>query len=151
MIKLELTIFSPAEMIATARYLEAMAAAREEEPGPAAIIGSNPIEPKKPAKVKKPAPEPMPEPIPEPEPTPEPEPEPTPEPEPEPTPEPEPEPTPPPAPVITVEAVRARMSKLIDSNRLDVIEAALTKFGAINVSGVAPSEYGDFMAELEKI
>lgn len=125
MIKLELTIFSPAEMIATARYLEAMAAAREEEPGPAAIIGSNPIEPKKPAKVKKPAPEP--------------------------TPEPEPEPTPPPAPVITVEAVRARMSKLIDSNRLDVIEAALTKFGAINVSGVAPSEYGDFMAELEKI
>jgi len=141
MIKLELTIFSPAEMIATARYLEAMAAAREEEPGSAAIIGSNPIEPKKPAKVKKPAPEPMPEP----------EPEPTPEPEPEPTPEPEPEPTPPPAPVITVEAVRARMSKLIDSNRLDVIEAALTKFGAINVSGVAPSEYGDFMAELEKI
>lgn len=136
MIKLELTIFSPAEMIATARYLEAMAAAREEEPGPAAIIGSNPIEPKKPAKVKKPAPEPTPEP----------------EPEPEPTPEPEPEPTPaPPPPVITVEAVRARMSKLIDSNRLDVIEAALTKFGAINVSGVAPSEYGDFMAELEKI
>lgn len=135
MIKLELTIFSPAEMIATARYLEAMAAAREEEPGPAAIIGGNPVQPKKPAKVKKP------EPIPEP----------TPEPEPEPTPEPEPEPTPPPAPVITVEAVRARMSKLIDSNRLDVIEAALTKFGAINVSGVAPSEYGDFMAELEKI
>ena len=136
MIKLELTIFSPAEMIATARYLEAMAAAREEEPGPAAIIGSNPIEPKKPAKVKKPAPEPTPEP----------------EPEPEPTPEPEPEPTPaPPPPVITVEAVRARMSKLIDSNRLDVIQAALTKFGAINVSGVAPSEYGDFMAELEKI
>ena len=132
MIKLELTIFSPAEMIATARYLEAMAAAREEEPGPAAIIGSNPIEPKKPAKVKKPAPEPTPEP--------------------EPIPEPEPEPTPaPPPPVITVEAVRARMSKLIDSNRLDVIEAALTKFGAINVSGVAPSEYGDFMAELEKI
>ncbi len=137
MIKLELTIFSPAEMIATARYLEAMAAAREEEPGPAAIIGSNPIEPKKPAKVKKPAPEPTPEPEPEPEPTPEP--------------EPIPEPPPPPAPVITVEAVRARMSKLIDSNRLDVIEAALTKFGAINVSGVAPSEYGDFMAELEKI
>lgn len=136
MIKLELTIFSPAEMIATARYLEAMAAAREEEPGPAAIIGSNPIEPKKPAKVKKPAPEPTPEP----------------EPEPTPAPEPEPEPTPaPPPPVITVEAVRARMSKLIDSNRLDVIEAALTKFGAINVSGVAPSEYGDFMAELEKI
>lgn len=128
MIKLELTIFSPAEMIATARYLEAMAAAREEEPGPAAIIGSNPIEPKKPAKVKKPAPEPTPEPEPEPEPTPA-----------------------PPPPVITVEAVRARMSKLIDSNRLDVIEAALTKFGAINVSGVAPSEYGDFMAELEKI
>jgi len=141
MIKLELTIFSPAEMLATARYLEAMAAAREEEPGPHAIIGGNPVQPKKPAKVKKPAPEP----------TPEPEPEPTPEPEPEPTPEPEPEPTPPPAPVITVEAVRARMSKLIDSNRLDVIEAALTKFGAINVSGVAPSEYGDFMAELEKI
>jgi outer membrane biosynthesis protein TonB len=141
MIKLELTIFSPAEMLATARYLEAMAAVREEEPGPHAIIGGNPVQPKKPAKVKKPAPEP----------TPEPEPEPTPEPEPEPTPEPEPEPTPPPAPVITVEAVRARMSKLIDSNRLDVIEAALTKFGAINVSGVAPSEYGDFMAELEKI
>ena len=58
MIKLELTIFSPAEMIATARYLEAMAAAREEEPGP----GSNPIQPKKPAKVKKP--EPIPEPPP---------------------------------------------------------------------------------------
>jgi len=133
MIKLELTIFSPAEMLATARYLEAMAAVREEEPGPHAIIGGNPVQPKKPAKVKKLAPEP------------------TPEPEPEPTPEPEPEPTPPPAPVITVEAVRARMSKLIDSNRLDVIEAALTKFGAINVSGVAPSEYGDFMAELEKI
>lgn len=143
MIKLELTIFSPAEMIATARYLEAMAAAREEEPGPDAIIGGNPVQPKKPAKVKKPAPMPEPEPTPEPEPMP--------EPEPEPTPEPEPEPPPPPAPVITVEAVRARMSKLIDSNRLDVIEAALTKFGAINVSGVAPSEYGDFMAELEKI
>ena len=121
MIKFEFTIFSPAEMIATARYLEAMAAAREEEPGPPAIIGSNPIEPKKPAKVKKPAPEPT------------------------------PEPPPPPAPVITVEVVRARMSKLIDSNRLDVVENALAKFGAINVSGVAPSEYGDFMAELEKI
>ena len=64
MIKFEFTIFSPAEMIATARYLEAMAAAREEEPGPAAIIGSNPIEPKKPAKVKKPEPEPIPEPLP---------------------------------------------------------------------------------------
>ena len=144
MIKLELTIFSPAEMIATARYLEAMAAAREEEPGPDAIIGGNPVQPKKPAKVKKPAPEPMPEP----EPTPEPEPEPTPEPEPEPIPEPEPEPIPEPPPkLMTLEELRARIHIVNSTGKKDL----LGNFGVSHLTSLAEIEYEDFLKKAEAL
>lgn len=136
MIKLELTIFSPAEMIATARYLEAMAAAREEEPGPAAIIGSNPIEPKKPAKVKKPAPELTPEP------------EPVPEPEPEPTPEPVPEPPPKP---MTLEDLRARIHVVNSAGKKDQVKELLDSFGVSHLTSLAEIEYEDFVKKAEAL
>jgi|VirMetMinimDraft_7_1064189.scaffolds.fasta_scaffold00193_19 outer membrane biosynthesis protein TonB len=136
MIKLELTIFSPAEMIATARYLEAMAAAREEEPGSAAIIGSNPIEPKKPAKVKKPAPMPEPEPIPEPEPTPEPEPEPIPEPPPK---------------LMTLEELRARIHVVNSAGKKDQVKDLLGSFGVSHLTSLAEIEYEDFVKKAEAL
>lgn len=132
MIKLELTIFSPAEMIATARYLEAMAAAREEEPGPDAIIGGNPVQPKKPAKVKKPAPEP------------------TPEPEPEPTPEPEPVPEPPPKP-MTLEDLRARIHVVNSAGKKDQVKDLLGSFGVSHLTSLAEIEYEDFVKKAEAL
>jgi len=132
MIKLELTIFSAAEMIATARYLEAMAAAREEEPGPSAILGGNPVQPKKPAKVKKPEPELIPEP------------EPTPEPEPEPTPEPPPKP-------MALEELRARIHIVNSSGKKDQVKELLSSFGVTHLTSLAEVEYEDFVKKAEAL
>lgn len=134
MIKLELTIFSPAEMIATARYLEAMAAAREEEPGPSAILGGNPVQPKKPAKVKKPEPELIPEP------------------EPEPIPEPEPEPIPEPPPkFMTLEELRARIHIVNSAGKKEQVKDLLGGFGVSHLTSLAEVEYEDFLKKAEAL